>query len=349
MSTENTTTHTTVQQLVDQRLDAIDRALLGLLSRQDRLAAVAQIEARIREVISANAVNAADLTAPIQHPNVSEGWISSTKKRLSRLALSASVAGILALVLLLAAPVTYFAVEMFADFVGEVFAIGLLVAQAVAVAVGGAAAVALGLGALVSLHRHREKLAGRGWAIAGLCTGSPAMLLGGMALLIAGLQFGFGQFISVSDVSEEQVASAADPARGECDDSKENHPTADSVPSMTAEELQCGPVPPLDAETVKYARALLAVLSGEIRVPPQDTGAEHVAPDVTPRQPEVGARGSVPAPLAPSAVSPQSEAAPRAAVPSPTDPQSAPRLAQPAGSNPSPSAPPAQDTTAEIE
>lgn len=241
MATANTTPHTAVQQLIQQRLDAIDGALLGLLPRHERQAAVAQVETRIRELMTASFATAADSpavpegpTAPdsaltrlatetpafVPHPQyfglAPGGGNLATQKKRSRLALAAGVLGILALVLLFGIPVTYFAAELLSEVMGEVAAIALLGAHAVAFALGGAAAVGLGICALVSLKRHREQLAGHGWAISGLCTGALPMLMGGVAALVLGLQFGAGQLISVSAV--HVAGDPAPPPRAEPDD-----------------------------------------------------------------------------------------------------------------------------------
>lgn len=140
MSTANATAHTAVQQLIEQRLDSIDQALLGLLPRHDRLAAVAQVETWIHEFVAANAALAANLPAPAKGLILSDsalfspsrqtpacepqpqffgmaagGWIPAMQKRRSRLAISAGVLGILALALLLATPVTYFTVGLLSE------------------------------------------------------------------------------------------------------------------------------------------------------------------------------------------------------------------------------------------
>lgn len=43
------TTTAATQQIIDQRMDAIDRALLGLLPRPARQTIVAEIESRVKE------------------------------------------------------------------------------------------------------------------------------------------------------------------------------------------------------------------------------------------------------------------------------------------------------------
>ena len=64
MSIANTP-QTGMQQLIEQRLDAIDRALVGMLPRQERLAAVAQLEVRMLEFAAANPTLVASLEAPV--------------------------------------------------------------------------------------------------------------------------------------------------------------------------------------------------------------------------------------------------------------------------------------------
>src|SRR5258708_39429129 len=79
-----TTSHTPVPQscaqgiseprILEQRLEAIDQALVGLLPRHERLAAVAQVETRIRELGTASpagtgmphALPLPDPTVPLQ-------------------------------------------------------------------------------------------------------------------------------------------------------------------------------------------------------------------------------------------------------------------------------------------
>jgi hypothetical protein len=306
MSTASTTPHTDVPQLIEQRLDAIDQALLGLLPRQDRLAAVAQVESRIRELAAASPAVTANLPAATQglalpdgafshvatqisasgaHPQFfglpSGGWTPATQKRRSRLAISAGVLGIFALALLIATPVTYLAVAALEDFLGDVVAIALMAAHGVAVAVGGMAAVGLGICAIVSLRRRRDQLAGHGWAIAGLCTGSLPMLLGCATVLVTALQFGIGQFISVSEV---QVANGA-VCSSEDESADETGPTrtgisvpryADQIPQS---DMSYSPVQPAGHESPTATTPLPAAQAGNA-VP---TYPDYpVAPDTVP-------------------------------------------------------------------
>lgn len=320
MSTANATPHTAVQQLIEQRLDAIDRALLGLLPRSDRLAAVAQVETRIREVVAASPASAAGLHTPTQGLTIPDSAFSnlatetpaflphpqffglapgsglpSTQKRRSRLALSAGVMGILALALLLMVPVTYFIVEA----LGEVCAISLLGAHAVAVAVGGVAAVGLGIGALVSLSRHREQLVGHGWAIAGLCAGPLPMLLGCAAVLFFGLQLGVSQFFTASEPAAVAIDADA--------------PTGSEYP------VGSGPVP------ISVSPAMAPVPQSDFCQPAvQPAGLE--APAAATQLPAVEPSGVVATPPACPATLPKPEPAQRAEPQPQTDHQPVPRI-----------------------
>jgi hypothetical protein len=235
-----TTPHTDVPQLIEQRLDAIDQALAGLLPRHDRLVTVAQIESRIREVgLASAAINTNTSAAPqlLVRPESassnlalqtaafqpqpqfigmpSGGWVPATPKKRSRLAISAAVVGIVALLLLMATPVTYFIVAMLEEVLGEVVAIALMAMHGVAIAGGGLVAVVLGICAIVILRRRKDQLAGFGWAIAGLCTGALPMMLGCTALLLVGLQFGVAAIMTAFEsnvVSGPVHATVADAA-----------------------------------------------------------------------------------------------------------------------------------------
>src|SRR5262245_48547426 len=112
-----TTTHTTAEQMIHQRLDAIDRALLGWLPRTERLALVAQIEARARELAAgpvldgsiapmANCLELADAAASAPSPSPMSAMAApafpTACRRRSGMALTAGILGIVALVLLFA-------------------------------------------------------------------------------------------------------------------------------------------------------------------------------------------------------------------------------------------------------
>lgn len=186
------------QQLIDQRLDAIDRALLGLLPRGDRLTIVAQLETRLRDLAAASpAVEAqqhlpAEDAAPVESalspgiaPIIPAGTRLARLKR-SRLALSSGILGIVALVALFVFPITFVLVSSFGEMFEEA-AMVLLGTHLATVAVGGTAAVALGIAGLVVLGRRPGRLVGHGWAITGLCTGPLPMFAGGLIALAAGM------------------------------------------------------------------------------------------------------------------------------------------------------------------
>ena len=84
MPTATATPHPDLQQFIEQRLDTIDQALLGLLPRQDRLATVAQVETRIHEKVAANAALARNLQRPANGSILSDSsagrWTPPTKK-----------------------------------------------------------------------------------------------------------------------------------------------------------------------------------------------------------------------------------------------------------------------------
>ncbi|HQU44114.1 MAG TPA: hypothetical protein PK867_14940 [Pirellulales bacterium] len=222
----STTATTTTQQLIDQRLDAIDRALLGLLPRNDRLTIVTQLETRLRELAAASpaveahqrspvecaaSADAAHFGAPAESallrpgvtPHIPAGakTLSARLKR-SRLALSSGVLGIVALVALFVFPISMTAVSMFGELFEEA-AIVLLGAHLATLVICGTLAVALGIAGLVVLNRRAGQLAGHGWAITGLCTGPLPMLAGGLIALAAGMPILTTRSVQVTQVTEQ--------------------------------------------------------------------------------------------------------------------------------------------------
>jgi hypothetical protein len=221
MMSSTNTPQVSLQQFIDQRLDAIDQALLGILSRPERLAAVAQVELQMRERAAANAMSTGHpsepgqgLNSPLAAFTAADGQLPlfqpqtlglpagvcgpAAKKKCSRLAISAAVMGIVAFGLMCLSPLTYFVVGILNEALGEFFSYGLLGAHVLAVAICGFVAVGLGVIALFSLRRHKGLLDGHGWAITGLCTGPVPMLVGGLAILVVGLQLGLGEFVTTS-------------------------------------------------------------------------------------------------------------------------------------------------------
>lgn len=214
------------QSSIDLRLDAIDRALLGLLPRHDRIELVAKIETKLREFAEANpplaaepgearpdhsdrfddVVEAAACSPGVRRPALARRPFSRRRPR-SRLALSSGVLGMVALALLAALPIVYFIVSML-DQNGSA-AVWLIGGHMTAVALGGLLAVALGIAALVVLNRHGGRLVGHGWAVTGLCTGPLPMFVGGLVALVMGVEL-------LGEVSATPVytvrAAPADPA-----------------------------------------------------------------------------------------------------------------------------------------
>lgn len=220
MSTTNTMPSEALQRLTESRLDAVDRALMGLIPRNERLATVAQIETRIRELAAADSVGDASQRERAERERLNdlvrmgEGaeevllagskTTSARPPKRSQLALSSGILGIAALVLLFFSPIAYFIIAQFGS--NEVIQMSLLVTLVAVVAVGGTAAVVLGIVALVRLNRRAGRLAGHGWAVTGLCTGPLPMVAGGLIALIAGMQS-----ITIQAVDTVSVQTAAMP------------------------------------------------------------------------------------------------------------------------------------------
>jgi hypothetical protein len=212
---------TTAEQMIHQRLDAIDRALLGWLPRSERLALVAQVEARARELAAgatpdsnlAGTANCLELADPPALPGaspmstMSAPAFPSACRRRSGMAIAAGILGIVALVLLFFTPVSYLIAGFLGDVIGEVGAISLLGVHLGIVTLGGLAAVGLGTAALVQMKRRRGTLGGHGWAITGLCTGPWPLLGGAVVGIIMGVEM-IGSTTMSASVSEEDGTTA---------------------------------------------------------------------------------------------------------------------------------------------
>jgi hypothetical protein len=221
MSSANSSEKTSLERLIDQRLDAIDRALLGLLPRSNRVALVAQVESMIHELAAANS---ADLDNPPSGDDSQIGGLDSgagsrndshaalsnpflplpggvtqpTGKKRSKLAVSAGVLGIVAISLLILTPITYAIVATIGEALNEIVLYTLLGGHVGAVALSGVAAVALGLVALIRFRKLGTGFTGHAWAIAGLCTGALPMFISGMIALVAGLQLVSATYVQTS-------------------------------------------------------------------------------------------------------------------------------------------------------
>lgn len=190
MTTTDSRPSTTGQALIEQRLDALDRALLGILPRNERLAFVTQVETRVRELADGNA-GTDSIVQTAMDPEVltvaaSRAAAVISPKRRSRLALSSGILGIVALAMLFAMPITYVVVAFVGEGLGEFVSIGLLSIHVLAVAIGGLVAGIMGIAGLVSLARRKGRLVGHGWAITGLCTAPLPTFVGGLLVLVTG-------------------------------------------------------------------------------------------------------------------------------------------------------------------
>jgi hypothetical protein len=229
MMETSTIPNAAAEHAINQRLDAIDRALLDLLPRTERVTLVTQVEARVRELVASSATAEASLGQPAPCapavnavPSISGAWslspltapafLAAVGRRRSRLAITAGLLGIAALVLLLMTPVTYVVVGIVGEIVGEIGAIALLGVHVGAVTLGGIAAVALAISALVILRRRRGALAGHGWAIAGLCIGFLPILGGAAAGLLLAMELGGLPFL----ITEMTVNSACPAPEATC-------------------------------------------------------------------------------------------------------------------------------------
>jgi hypothetical protein len=187
MSSENAAAPLSPQQIIEYRLDDLDRVLLGLVPRSERLAIVSQVEAKVKAHGDSAAALVAGATAEL--PVRPTARARSERRPRSRVALSAGILGIIAVALLFATPFVYGAIMILEDMVGETAQIAILGTHVSAVALGGFLAVVLGLVAIIRISRSRGATVGHGWAIAGLCTGPIPMLMGGLVALLIGMQW----------------------------------------------------------------------------------------------------------------------------------------------------------------
>ena len=173
------------QALVDRRLDEIDRALLGLLPRAERLEIVASVVARVQALGADVSLTRETATEAITTAPTATG--TRTRGHRSRLAFSSGVLGIVAVSCLLASPLLLIGLSVFGELLGETFSIMLFGLLTALVALGGGLAVCGGGVSLFRLARRGQSATGTGWAITGLCTGALPLLIGcvGAVSLIA--------------------------------------------------------------------------------------------------------------------------------------------------------------------
>lgn len=199
-----------IHSSLDCRLDGIDRLLLGVLPRADRLALMAIVESRLRAAVDPAAERASVVSPAWLQVEAVAGAdlpVSGVARpvcagRRSRLALWSGLLGILACLMLFGLPVVYVIIASFGESLGDTVAIGSLVGYTALFFGGALVAVGLGIPALWRLNSAPANT-GRGWAITGLCTATLPLGLGALALLFLGLELGG----SVSVQSESSDSS----------------------------------------------------------------------------------------------------------------------------------------------
>lgn len=191
VSTPSSTGSGTLPPILQQRLDLIDRALIGVLPRNQRLELVERIEQAIemlgvhesiQGLAAANSGVELAATAPIAISHPGSG------RHRSRLAVLSGVGGLVAMALLFVSPIIYVLVCGFASLMGEELSLAILALHLIAMSIGGVAAVSLGLVALLRLG-HANRRSGHGWAITGLCAGPMPALFGVLVLAVVGNQW----------------------------------------------------------------------------------------------------------------------------------------------------------------
>lgn len=172
--------------IVERRMDELDRLLLGLLPRAERLALVASVEARVQELGAAvDLGRTLPAEAPIAAVAVGRTTANSRGRR-SRLAFSSGVLGIVVASCLVGSPLLLVALSIFGELLGETFSILLFGLLTVLITIGGGIAVFCGGIALLRLARRGQTATGTGWAITGLCTGALPLLIGFVGVLSLG-------------------------------------------------------------------------------------------------------------------------------------------------------------------
>ncbi|MGV3605747.1 MAG: hypothetical protein ACO1RA_05005 [Planctomycetaceae bacterium] len=232
---------------IDQRLDQIEGALLGVLPRQERMSLLAGIESRLVKLAAENPELEKSVTQKLEAPELASSQAvakstgtsanPTTTARRSRMAFTSGILGIVVLVLMFFSPIIYtlaaFASEL-SESMGEVGAVILLVGLVLLLAFGGFAAVVMGIVSLVKISRSQKKLVGTGWAITGLCTGPMPMFAGafGMLIFLPLVAEVSGDFSGMS-VSYESSPTAVVSKAGDCTSEACASPVAVSPSTLT--------------------------------------------------------------------------------------------------------------------
>lgn len=183
------------QRVIDERLDELDRLLLGLLPRTERLAIVTDVESRVKAL--GDDAPLAELPATASAALLARTAGRPAARR-SRVALSSGVLGIVSAGCLLLSPILFIVASVAAEALGEEFTIALMSLFVFVLVVGGGLAVFLGGASIIRLARNGQTKTGTGWAITGLCTGLLPMLLGVGGLLTIGAQLSSSIDVSVT-------------------------------------------------------------------------------------------------------------------------------------------------------
>lgn len=250
---------------IDQRLDQIEGALLGVLPRQERRSLLAGIESRLVKLAAENPELEKCVAQKLEAPELassqavvkSAGALANptTSARRSRMAFTSGILGIVVLVLMIFSPIIYtlaaFASELSGS-MGELGAAILLIGLVLLLAFGGLTAVMMGIISLVKISRSQKKLVGTGWAITGLCTGPMPMFAGAFGMLIfLPLLAEFSEEYLGMSVSYESSPTAVVSKVGDCSSGTCAYPVAASPSTLTLTPA----LPSNSVEATAYASA----------------------------------------------------------------------------------------------
>lgn len=180
---------------LDERLEQMDQLLFGLLPRAERLSMVAGLESRLQTLLAADLNLEQAAAKRLERPDLPTGNVANSRQQLpiakivspkkrSRIALTAGILGLVALLMLLLCPVVYGLLVPLASMVSEEFAMLLLIAALGILVFTALGSTILGFVGLVRLLINSEKSQGYGWAITGLCSGPLPLLAGSYVLLM---------------------------------------------------------------------------------------------------------------------------------------------------------------------
>jgi len=305
MATDSPASVTVSQEAIDQRLDAVDRVLLGLLPRSERMAFVARLETTIRQRLTENPASEIGLAEPVAEASLPSARPRSALPKCSVAAFTAGLSGIASIVLLfIVLPLAYIAVALLSstlDFDATILAI-LLGLVPLAACVAGCAAMVLGIVGLVKIARREGALVGRGWAVTGLCTGPMPVLCVAVPLLIIG-----AQLLAAGSLSVEVNPVAYNPSPcTSCSPASPYSPATVPAPGYPVAPYAVAPVcPPPPTRTLPSAGSMPAS-------PYPDSVSANLVPVVNPLPPELSTSPPLPLAAAPSSLPAASEASPEA-------------------------------------